>query len=228
MVIVTAQYPAPFALHQQPFRVPIIGDFENYFPGAEIPPMLSVHLYSRLGLLAILVGDSTPLSAHFWRNDSANLALTAAWNKYYAATPLSWDVTSTNISDTSPISLKWTLGIDSPLGWKDGHGCLFASRYFVIAGGVFTHVWKGPGGVGIDAEANLRTTTVYDTHIDTWNSIKMPDMPYTPLRTTGACGDDAMFILSGEGSNAVFKGGEASRQVDMLRLLSGSATPRFV
>ena len=28
----------------------------------------------------------SPPAQHFWRNDSANLALTAAWNRYYAAT----------------------------------------------------------------------------------------------------------------------------------------------
>ena len=119
------------------------------------------------------------------------------------------------------------MGSDSPLGWKDGHGCLFAGRYFVIAGGVFTHIWKGPEKPGFETRADLRTTTVYDTHTDTWDAFKIPDMPYTPLRTTGACGVDTMFILSGEGSNAVFSGGEASRQVAMLRLVSNSTEPRF-
>lgn len=94
------------------------------------------------------VRTRSPPRQHFWRNDSANLALTAAWNRYYAATPFSWDVTSPNISDAPPVALKWSVGTDSPLGQKDGHGCLFANRYFVIAGGVAGHVWPGPDGAG--------------------------------------------------------------------------------
>ena len=173
------------------------------------------------------VASSSPSSTAFWRNDSANLALTASWNRYYDATPFSFDVTSPNISDTPPFSLDWSMGKDGPLGWKDGHGCLFGGRYFAIAGGVMTHVWSGPGGPGIEAEeeADIRTTIVYDTLTDTWDAKMIGPMPYTPLRTTGACGTDALFILSGEGSNAVFGGGAASRQVAMLRMEAG---PKFV
>lgn len=164
-------------------------------------------------------------AAPFWRNDSANLALTAAWNRYFQATPFSWDVTSPNITDTPPLSLRWRMGTDAPLGWKDGHGCLFAGRYFVVAGGVFTHILERPGGAEIEAEmdADIRTTVAYDTHTDRWDTIKIDDMPYTPLRTTGACGTDAMFIISGEGSNAVFASGEASRQAAVLRMIPTSA-----
>jgi hypothetical protein len=51
---------------------------------------------------------------------------------------------------------------------------------------------------------------------DTWSML--PPMPYTPLRTTGCCDVDALFIVSGEGSNAVFKGGAASTQAAMLTM----------
>ena len=81
----------------------------------------------------------SPPSSHFWRNDSANLALAAAWNRecaaccdghrsalrvdaaprlaagYYDATPFSWDVTSPNVSDAPPIGLDWSMGRDGPL-----------------------------------------------------------------------------------------------------------------
>jgi hypothetical protein len=168
----------------------------------------------------------SPPHQHFWRNDSANLAVTASWNRYYAATPFSWDVTSPNITDTPPFALDWSVGTDSPLGQKDGHGCLFADRYFVIAGGVATHTWTGPNGgsttsderVGADDDSKLPATsvTMYDMATDRWSML--PPMPYTPLRTTGCCGSDALFIISGEGSNAVFSGGEASRQGAMLTM----------
>eukprot|EP01047_Picozoa_sp_COSAG01_P061961 COSAG01_NODE_7808_length_3047_cov_3.984396_1_plen_126_part_00 len=81
--------------------------------------------------VALKSDDSGHSDNHFWRNDTANLALSAAWNSYYSATKFSWDVTSPNISDDTPFSLKWSMGSDAPLGWKDGHGCLFAGRYFV-------------------------------------------------------------------------------------------------
>lgn len=164
----------------------------------------------------------------------AALVLIAAWNRYYAATPFSNDVTSLNITDMPPFALEWSLGTDAPLGMKDGHGCLFANRYLVIAGGVWTHLWPGPGGPDSSSrlgsrrdgradgnrhpEIDVRTTIAYDLFTDSW-STSLPKMPYTALRTTGACGSgdrEALFIISGEGSNAVFTGGPASTQAAML------------
>ena len=48
-------------------------------------------------------------------------------------------------------------------------------------------------------------------------------MPYTPLRTTGACGHESLYIISGEGSNDVFHGGPASRQAAVLTMKLSTA-----
>ena len=92
------------------------------------------------GLSSTAGGAAQTLTVSEWR--------AAAWNRYYDNTPFSWDVTSPNISDAPPFRLSWTMGTDAPLPQKDGHGCLFANRYFVIAGGVAGHVWPGPDGAG--------------------------------------------------------------------------------
>ena len=129
-----------------------------------------------------------PLTNGFWRNDSANVALAATWNRYYDATPLSWDVSSptNSFSDAPPISLEWSVGRDGP-PQKDGHGCLFNDRYLVIAGGEWCHAVTLANTTQPDPPCVAGTrTAMYDTKTDAWS--ELPPPPYTMFRTTGACG----------------------------------------
>ena len=76
-----------------------------------------------------------------WRNDSANLALTAAWNDFLAATPFSADTPSPDVVDTPPVSLRWSLGSDMPWAQKDGVGCWLTDvGEFVVTGGLWINV----------------------------------------------------------------------------------------
>eukprot|EP01052_Picozoa_sp_SAG31_P003299 SAG31_NODE_125_length_23649_cov_7.156202_17_plen_444_part_00 len=150
----------------------------------------------------------SPPSQHFWRNDSANLALAAAWNRYYAATPYSWDVGSDSvgggdpaISDDPPFSLEWSIGRDAPIAQKDGHGCLFRNRYFAIANGIWCYVDTpvAPDWNGTHASPCVQgaMAMAYDLHRHTWSHLPAP--PTGAGRTTGACGSDSLYILSGMG-----------------------------
>ena len=62
-------------------------------------------------------GDTLPFP---WRNDTANLALTAAWNDLLTATPWSLDITSPDTTDAPPVALEWSLGTDMPFAQKAG------------------------------------------------------------------------------------------------------------
>ena len=143
----------------------------------------------RAALLAAVAADgsaTSPATAHFWRNDSANLAVTAAWNRYLAATPLSDDVTSPDITDSPPVSLSWSIGTDMPAGNKDGVGCLIGHE-FVVAGGAWENVTvrgQPPPQMPKTAPA-FNPLMVYDTQSRTWS--RGPEPPYVQGRGQGAC-----------------------------------------
>ena len=83
---------------------------------------------------------------------------------------------------------------------KDGHGCLFRQRYFVIAGGEWCY------GV---TESNTTQpyppcipdtrTHMYDLTTHEWSVLPPPS--YTMFRTSGACGKDELFLVSGMSPN---------------------------
>ena len=98
-----------------------------------------------------------------WRNDSQNLAVTAAWNDYLAAVPFTDDVSGASISDRPPVSLSWTLGVDHPTHTqKDGHGCWIGTD-FIVAGGL----WETRGS-NSPAPPAADTAYAYDTLTSSW------------------------------------------------------------
>ena len=132
-------------------------------------------------------GDQAALSPpdnHFWRNDSANLAVTAKWNQYLDATPFSWDITSPNISDAPPIGLSWSMGADSPMPMKDGHGCLFKERYFVISGGEWCYPVSLSNTTQPDPPCIPDTKTfMYDILTHRWSELAPVSAPTAPLHS---------------------------------------------
>lgn len=127
-----------------------------------------------------------------WRNDSANLAVTRGWNKYLGATPFSDDVSGPAISDSPPVALEWTLGVDHPTHTqKDGHGCWIGTE-FVVAGGLWeTRGSDSPAPPAADA------AWAYDTLTDGWS--KLPNPPFVQTRGTGACTADSLILVGGRG-----------------------------
>ena len=97
--------------------------------------------------------DDVHLPDPFWRNDSANLALVAAWDSYLAATPLSDDVTSTAVSDEPPVKLSWSLGAEMPHGQKDGCSCFIGHELVTQGGGFGDAPWSTPSNVNKSSPA---------------------------------------------------------------------------
>lgn len=153
----------------------------------------------------------------------------AAWNRYYDNTPFSWDVTSPNISDAPPFRLSWTMGTDAPLPQKDGHGCLFKQRWFVIAGGEWCYAVNTANTTQPSPPCIPDTKTyVYDLVTEQWS--ELPPPAFTMFRTTGACGKDALYLVSGMSPNmsAVPRGlADAARLTMVDGGGTGDTVPRW-
>ena len=110
--------------------------------------MAPAHTVAALALIsAAVVGGEVVLpgpgpSPPFWRNDSANLALTAAVNEYLAHTSLT-GMYDGNVTDARPFRLEWDVIGDMPYALKDGVACwmapdaAFPEGEVVIAGGLW-------------------------------------------------------------------------------------------
>jgi hypothetical protein len=93
------------------------------------------------------------------------------------------------------------MGRDSPMPGKDGHGCLFKDRYFVIAGGEWCYPVSLLNITQPSPPCISDTRTyLYDLVADEWSQLAAP--PYTMLRLSGACSADALFLVSGMSPNA--------------------------
>ena len=64
-----------------------------------------------LSLVTLLVGSA--LGAPLWRNDTANLAYTAALNTYLAHNRFS-SIHDGNVTDDQPVQLEWSVLGDIP------------------------------------------------------------------------------------------------------------------
>ena len=146
-----------------------------------------------------------PLGEHPWRNDSANLRLVKAWDDYLRLSPLSREYAGA-VSDKPPVQLTWDVGVDMPIGWKNGVACRFGNQV-VVAGGLFesSSVWLAKydslPGFNISTRPSTAPALMYDLKLKTWTPIKSP--PFVPGRTQGCCaegtvpGAESMFIVSG-------------------------------
>ena len=78
----------------------------------------------------------------FWRNDTANLALTAALNEYISNVPFTLTQDG-SVTDSRPLHLEWDIVGDMPNAFKDGVACWmapdssFPEGEVVIAGGLW-------------------------------------------------------------------------------------------
>jgi hypothetical protein len=132
-----------------------------------------------------------------WRNDSANIALTAKWNQYLAATPFSDDVSGA-ISDQPPIALDWSLGTDHPTrAEKDGIGCWIGDE-FVIAGGLWEPLkdnGRYVGGRKPPKPKPINEAWAYNAQHDSW--AQLPSPPFLQSRGTGTCTADSLVLTGG-------------------------------
>jgi hypothetical protein len=140
---------------------------------------------------AITLGPPPPA----WRNDSANLAVTAAFNKYLAHVPFT-NTHDGSVTDAQPIHLDWGIIGDMPEALKDGVTCWmapdssFPEGEIVIAGGLW------PVGIAhMGGHNRLNYSFSYDVAMRTWRPLPLP--PFTPGRTQGACLNSSLVIISG-------------------------------
>ena len=176
------------------------------FPPARTPP-------SALLLLLLVEGTATAATAAApagatayvpgpppppWRNDTANMAITAALNAYLAETSF----TSTYdgaVTDAQPLKLAWDVAGDMPHALKDGVACwmppdaAFPEGEVVIAGGLW------PSGVAHEpsVHVNRNRSYSYDVARNAWRPLSLP--PYVPGRTQGACltASRSLVLISG-------------------------------
>eukprot|EP01051_Picozoa_sp_SAG22_P018564 SAG22_NODE_3162_length_1889_cov_1.432402_1_plen_379_part_00 len=158
-------------------------------------PMMMALLRVPVPVAALLVARAPPSDPFTWRNDTANLELTERWNRYWAATPLSDDVSGPSISDSPPVSLSWSLGTDMPkYAMKDGAGCWIGND-FVLAGGLFEPHGLNDAHPLPKSKQNPNLAFAYDTELDTWSAL--PPAPFKQTRGTGACTNDSLILVGG-------------------------------
>ena len=133
-----------------------------------------------------------------WRNDTANLAVTAALNAYLGAVPFTSQHDGT-VTDARPVRLDWDVAGDMPHALKDGVACWFPpgpgrpEGQVLVAGGLWTTgIAHMPGTHSI-----LNRSYEYDVATGAWTALPPP--PFTPGRTQGAClqKSRALVIISG-------------------------------
>lgn len=137
-----------------------------------------------------------------WRNDSANVEITASLNEYLAL--VSWaDDYDGDVTDARPISLAWSVVGDMPHALKDGVACwvgptaAFPEGEVLIAGGLW------PTGIAHSPSLNehLNRSLSYDVATKRWRDLPLP--PYVPARTQGACLANSLIIISGGDGSTV-------------------------
>ena len=167
----------------------------------------------RAHVLALLAGVA--LGAPFWRNDTANIAYTAALNTYLHHHNFS-DIHDGAVTDEQPVQLEWSVLGDMPEALKDGVACWTApnAQYpegeVVLAGGLW------PVGVAhVSGHNRLNFSFSFDIARRAWLPLPLP--PYSPGRTQGACLDDGSLVIISGGD-----GGTVGPRV--MRLFKGVGT----
>lgn len=158
----------------------------------------ALHVLLLAAVQQVAVTSESTLLPFQWRNDTANLLLTHAWNALLTATPWSIDLTSPDIVDTPPVALNWSLGTDMPVAQKDGVGCWLTDiDEFVVTGGLWapTNGSEPLGATNRADGAHLNLAYSYNTRKDTWQ--QLPGPPWMPGRGTGACTSNALYLVSG-------------------------------
>jgi hypothetical protein len=139
--------------------------------------------------------------APFWRNDSANVAMTAAFNEYLAETSFT-GIYDGSVTDARSVRMDWDVAGDMPRALKDGVACWmapdgsFPEGEVVIAGGLW------PVGIAHEKGEHvyLNHSYSYDVARQTWRPLPLP--PFEPGRTQGACLNSSLVIISGgDGGN---------------------------
>ena len=137
-----------------------------------------------------------------WRNDSANVAITAAFNDYLRLTPFS-NTHDGAITDAQPVRLDWSIIGDMPHAMKDGHACWMApdsahpEGEVLIAGGLW------PTGIAHLHWGTqfLNRSYSFDVARRQWTPLPLP--PLVPGRTQGACLKSSLVIISGADGGTV-------------------------
>lgn len=136
-----------------------------------------------------------------WRNDSANIAITASFNRYLSHVPLT-RMYDGSVTDEQPVQTSWSIVGDMPYALKDGVACWMAPSASFTEGEVLFAGGLWPQGIAHERSIRvLRNRSFsYDVARKTWAPLPLP--PFEPGRTQGACLDSSVIIISGgDGGN---------------------------
>ena len=144
-----------------------------------------------------LKSDDGPPSPPSWRNDSANVAITASLNKYLALTSFADSLDSKSIIDGRPISLDWSVVGDMPHALKDGIACWLPPAAGLPEGQVLIAGGLWPSGIAHTPSFKEHLNYSFSFNVATkgWTTLPLP--PFVPGRTQGACLPDSLVVISG-------------------------------